>query len=219
MMFDLGMLSPRQGAKLLLSTVVPRPIAWVVTVDALGIPNAAPFSFFNALCSNPPMIGLGIGAREGADKDTARNIRLMRELVVNLVAASSAEAMNVTASDFGPQTDELGLLGLQTLPSHSVRPPRISESPVALECVMTHILDMSSDAAIVLAEVKIVHVADEFVMDAEQCYVDAPKMALLARMQGSTYGRVTDLFDMPRLDPEAAVARAGELMQRGKIEK
>ncbi|MBV8911855.1 MAG: flavin reductase, partial [Acetobacteraceae bacterium] len=151
--------------------------------------------------------------REGADKDTARNIRQTRELVVNLVPPHLADAMNVSASDFDPQTDEIGLLNLRTAPSHTVRPPRIAESPVALECGASHILDMPSGALIVLAKVKVIHVADDFVINPEKCYIDAPRMSLLARMQGVTYGRVTDLFDMKRLDPEAAFLKAKELTQ------
>ena len=208
MMFDLSRLSRQQGAKLLLSTVVPRPIAWVVTVDALGKTNAAPFSFFNALCSNPPIVGVGIGQRENADKDTGRNIKQTGELVINLVPGELAQAMNVSASDFDPQTDELEVLNLRTLPSYVVRPPRIAECPVALECGVTNVLDMSSGALIVLAEVKAVHIADQFVIDAEKCYIDAPKIGLLGRMHGISYGQVTDLFEMPRLDPEAAAAKA-----------
>jgi flavin reductase (DIM6/NTAB) family NADH-FMN oxidoreductase RutF len=208
MMFDLSELSRQQGAKLLLSTIVPRPIAWVVTVDADGRANAAPFSFFNALCSYPPIVGLGLGARESADKDTARNIRQMRQLVINLVPANLAEAMNICATDFEAGTNELDLLDLRTAPSQVVRPPRIAESPVALECEVTELLEMSSGALIVLAEVKMVHVADEFVLDAEKCYIDAPKMMLLGRMHGTSYGQVSELFEMPRLDADTAIARA-----------
>src|SRR4051812_37022135 len=135
MLFDFEKLSSQEHYKLLISTVVPRPIAWVVTQDPNGLLNAAPFSFFNVLSGDPPLIAIGIGGREPGDaKDTGGNIRRNQQFVVNLVSYAAAEAMNVTAIEFPADVDEIATAGLRTLPSVRVKPPRIAESPVALEC-------------------------------------------------------------------------------------
>src|SRR4051812_36013238 len=120
---------------LLASLVTPRPIAWVTTLSPDGRVNAAPFSFFNVLGADPPIVGFCPGDREdGTPKDTARNVRLTHEFVVNLVDESVAEAMNKTAASIPYGESELALAGLTTLSSSVVRPPRIAESPASLEC-------------------------------------------------------------------------------------
>src|SRR5688572_32679538 len=135
MEFDLRRLNSRDRYKLLASVVVPRAIALVTSVDAQGRVNAAPFSFFNVLGSEPALVVLGIGDRpDGAPKDTARNIRLTHEFVVNLVDEAIAERMNICAVDFPAGTDELRHAGFTCLPSADVQPPRLAESPVNLEC-------------------------------------------------------------------------------------
>ena len=111
MLFDFATLSAKDRYKLLVSTIVPRPIAWVVTQDPEGVLNAAPYSFFNAFANEPPIVVIGIGGRtEGNLKDTGGNIRRTGQFVVNLVAEENATAMNVTAIEFGPEVDELELL-------------------------------------------------------------------------------------------------------------
>ena len=136
MLFDFETMSAQDCYKLVVSSVVPRPIAWVVTQDAAGVVNAAPYSFFNAFSDNPVVVGFGAGPRpEGALKDTADNIRRTGEFVVNLVPESAIHGMNATAIDFPPGVDELAEAGLSKLPSSKIKPPRIAESPVALECV------------------------------------------------------------------------------------
>ena len=122
MQIDPTLHSYADNYKVLTSVVVPRPIAWVVTLNAEGRQNAAPFSFFNVVCGAPPIVLIGIGRREGQAKDTAANIRVNKEFVVNLVSAETAEQMNITAIDFGPEVDELEQAGLTTLPSARVAP-------------------------------------------------------------------------------------------------
>jgi flavin reductase (DIM6/NTAB) family NADH-FMN oxidoreductase RutF len=201
MYFDISTLDMPRSYKLLTATVVPRPIAWVVSADAQGHVNAAPFSFFNCFGGHPPVICVGVGNRDGAPKDTLANIRARREFVVNLVPEALAEAMNVTATDFPPGHDELQITGLTTVPSSRVSVPRIVGSPVALECTLKQVMPIDRNANIVVAEVVAVHVADEAVMDAERCYIDTAKLKLIGRMQSpGGYTRTRDAFSMRLLD-------------------
>lgn len=203
MLFDFAALSPRDHYKLLVATVVSRPIAWVVTQSPSGQNNAAPYSFFNVLSGDPPLVAIGIGGRFAGDiKDTGGNIRATGEFVVNLVNASSAEAMIVTAIDFPPDVDEIAQAGLTTLPSTRVKPPRIAESPVALECERFATLEVGLERALVLGRVVAMHIADEAVMDAKRCYIDTAKLDLIGRMAGAGgYVRTTDRFELPRIEP------------------
>ncbi|MBK1659337.1 flavin reductase family protein [Paracraurococcus ruber] len=200
MLFDFETLAPQDCYKLVVSSVVPRPIAWVVSQDAQGHVNAAPYSFFNAFSDNPVVVGFGAGPRpEGALKDTAANIRETGEFVVNLVPESAVQGMNVTAIDFPAGVDELAEAGLTKAPSAKVKPPRIAESPVALECV-TFQLVPAGRHTIVLGRVVAVHIKDDCVLDVAKCYVDTPKLGLVGRMHGrGWYTRTTDRFEVPRL--------------------
>ncbi len=202
MQFDFATLSAKDRYKLLVSTVTPRPIAWVVTEAPNGMLNAAPYSFFNAFSNDPPVVVIGIGGREPGDaKDTGNNIRRTGQFVVNLVDEASATAMNVTAIDFPPDVDELHEAGLHTLPSLHVRPPRIAESPVAMECERLATIELGIDRSLVLGRVLAMHIADAAVLDASRCYIDTPKLNLIGRMHGAGwYARTTDLFEMPRID-------------------
>jgi flavin reductase (DIM6/NTAB) family NADH-FMN oxidoreductase RutF len=201
MLFDFATLKDENAYKLLISTVVPRPIAWVTTQDVDGSVNAAPFSFFNAVSGKPPVVVIGIGGRAPGDvKDTGGNIRRTGQFVVNLVSNALAEKMNVTAIDFGKEVNELAQAGLTTAPSARVRPPRIAESPVSLECERLVIVEVGIDRAVVLGSVLAIHVKDEFVLNSERCYIDTPKLDLIGRMHGGGwYARTTDLFEMPRI--------------------
>src|ERR1700722_17282963 len=134
MQFDFRTMAPTDRYKLLIGSVVPRPIALVTTIDKAGIANAAPFSFFNVMGNDPPAIVLGIDRRPtGAPKDTVRNIRDTGEFVVNLVDEAIAEAMNVCAIDFPEGVDELVEAGLTAAHSPTGAPPGIAEAPGAFE--------------------------------------------------------------------------------------
>ncbi|HET6235705.1 MAG TPA: flavin reductase family protein [Acetobacteraceae bacterium] len=205
MLFDLTTLKDENAYKLLVSTVVPRPIAWVTTQDVDGSVNAAPFSFFNAVSGKPPVVAIGIGGRAPGDvKDTGGNIRRTGQFVVNLVSNALAEQMNITAIDFDKQINELQQAGLTTAPSTHVAPPRIAESPVSFECERLVIVEVGVDRAVVLGSVLAIHIKDEFVLNPERCYVDTPKLDLIGRMHGGGwYARTTDRFELPRIPVEA----------------
>jgi flavin reductase (DIM6/NTAB) family NADH-FMN oxidoreductase RutF len=180
------------------STVTPRPIAWTVTLDDAGIPNAAPHSFFNALGSDPAMVVLGLMKIKGADKDTAAYIRARPDFVVALVAEHDAEAMNKTAADTPRGIDELALVGIETAPASMVAPPLIASAPVNFECRVRDLLDYPGQT-VVIAEILVAHIKDEFVLNAERMHLDTPAMKLIARTHGAGwYQRGTDLFQMNR---------------------
>jgi flavin reductase (DIM6/NTAB) family NADH-FMN oxidoreductase RutF len=205
MLFDFAALPPRECYKLLVSTVTPRPIAWVVSQNAHGHLNAAPFSFFNAFSGNPPIVGFGTGSHEpGRHKDTRRNIAETREFVVNLVSEEAAQSMNVTAIEFEPEVSEIEQARLATLPSVRVKPPRIAISPVAMECELVQIVDLGPDNSLILGRVLAMHIHDEAILDPGKNYIDTPRLHLIGRMHGTGwYARTTDLFEMPRI-PRAA---------------
>ncbi len=179
----------------------------MTSLDLHGRLNAAPFSFFNVMGGEPPVLVIGIGGRAPGDaKDTGNNIRRTGQFVVNLVSFETASAMNVTAIDFGPEIDELAEARLTPAPCVRVKPPRIAESPVAFECELFTMLDLAPDRSLVLGRVLAAHIRDDCVLDAGRRYIDTPKLDLIGRMHGSGwYARTTDRFEMPRI-PVAGVA-------------
>ncbi len=207
MIFDFDAISAQARYKLLSSTVTPRPIAWVSTIDAGKRPNAAPFSFFNCFGEDPPTLGFSINDRTPGDrKDTGRNVRLHREFVVNLVSEELSEAMNITAAEFGPEINEFTEAGLTPAPSLRIQSPRIAESRVSFECELDQIVELGPHRSLVLGRVVMMHVADDAVMDAERHYIDTQALKLVGRMQGNWYMRTSDPFEMPRVIPETWLA-------------
>ncbi|ANN67779.1 flavin reductase family protein [Bordetella bronchialis] len=203
MNFDFTELASADAFKLLSSVVVPRPIAWVVSLSAEGCLNAAPFSFFNVVSSDPPIVALGIGPRNGQLKDTSRNILATREFVVNVASAALAQQMNHTSLDYIADVDELARAGLTTEPSLRVRPPRIAQSPAALECTVWQVLEAAPQRVIVLARVVAMYLRDQAILDHRRFHVDTPSLELLGRMHGAGwYTRTSELFQMPA--PDAA---------------
>jgi flavin reductase (DIM6/NTAB) family NADH-FMN oxidoreductase RutF len=201
MLFDFAEIPAKECYKLMVSTITPRPIAWVVSQNSKGHLNAAPFSFFNAFSGDPPVVGIGMSSHEpGRPKDSRKNIRETGEFVVNLVSEENAEAMNVTAIEFDAGVNELTQAGLATCPSVHVKPPRIAASAVSMECKLMQIVPLGTESGLVLGRVLAMHVRDEMVLDAEKHYIDTPKLKLIGRMHGTGwYARTSDLFQMPRI--------------------
>jgi flavin reductase (DIM6/NTAB) family NADH-FMN oxidoreductase RutF len=210
MLFDFGKIPPREGYKLLVSAVTPRPIAWISSLNPDGQPNAAPFSFFNVFAGDPPVVGIGIGSHEpGRAKDTRRNIRKTKEFVVNLVSEDMAEAMNITAIEFEPEVNETIEAELETIPSAHVKPPRIAASPVSMECALIQIVELGPDNGLVLGKVLAMHVRDDLVIDPAKHYIDTPRLKLIGRMHGTGwYARTSDLFQMDRIPRGNWILRA-----------
>ena len=201
MFFDFAELDPTNVYKLMTSTITPRPIAWVVSQSAEGQLNAAPFSFFNAMSGDPPIIALGIGNRDsGQPKDSFRNITQTGQFVVNLVCHSMVGPMNITAIEFGPEVNEVEMARLETLPSTKVKPPRLKDAPVAFECEFFQSVDIGNQRAVILGRLLAVHIGDEFVTDPVRCHIDTPALQLIGRMHGAGwYARTTDLFKLDRI--------------------
>jgi len=189
----------REDAYMILSGLItPRPIALTTTVDLEGRVNAAPFSFFNLLGDNPPIVGLCPGDRSpGIPKDTARNIRLTQEFVVNLVDEALAEQMNLCSAALPPGENELLRAGLTTVASSIVKPPHIAESPVSLECRSHSIIEIG-DNRLIIGEVLRVHVK-EGILDPATWLVKPGSYHPIGRMQSPHwYCRTTDLFELKR---------------------
>ena len=183
---------------ILASLVTPRPIAFVTTISPDGRVNAAPFSFFNLLGAKPPILAFAPGDRDnGTPKDTALNIRATHEFVVNLVDEAIAEAMNQCAASLPYGENELTRAGLHTAPSSIVKPPRIVESPVSLECTEWGTLQIGKNR-VVIGLIKRLHLRDEL-FDAEKKRIHADKLFLIGRMASPHwYCRTRDRFEMIR---------------------
>lgn len=184
--------------RILAGLVTPRPIALTTTVDPDGRVNAAPFSFFNVLGDSPPILGLCPGDRSaGVPKDTARNIRLTHEFVVNLVDEALAEQMNLCAATLPPGEDELLHAGLTAVASSVVKPPRIAEAPVSFECRSHSIIEIG-DNRLIIGEILRVHVRDG-ILDPETWLVHPSNYHPIGRMQSPNwYCRTQDMFEMKR---------------------
>jgi flavin reductase (DIM6/NTAB) family NADH-FMN oxidoreductase RutF len=191
----------REFYRILISTVAPRPIAWVSTLHD-GRLNLAPFSFFNAVSAKPPMLAFCPSLRvvdgHSVPKDTLRNIRETQEFVVNVVTFAVAEAMNVTSGEYDSLVDEFALAKLTTRPSQVVRPPQVAESPVSFECKLNRIIDFGTEApsgSLVIGEIVSIHLEDNVLKDGR---LDPDSLDLIGRMGGMQYSRTTERFDLKR---------------------
>ncbi|WP_054005560.1 flavin reductase family protein [Cypionkella psychrotolerans] len=199
MRWDLDKVAEPIAYKLLAATVMPRPIAWVVTQSHDGKLNAAPYSFFNVMGSAPPTLVLGLMADPTRGfKDTAANILATGEFVVNLVPEALVQQMNTTSVDAPTGVNELNLAGLETEASVHIRPPRIAASPVAFECRMLSSVVTGPHQTIVIGRVLAAHIDDRFILNAERAHIDTPALNLVARSYGSTYVRSHDTFELDR---------------------
>lgn len=199
--FDFSRLGEREKYKLLIGAVVPRPIAWVTTVDKEGRVNAAPFSFFNCLSADPAILALGVEYRpSGASKDTGRNIRDTQAFTVNILSGALMDAMNVTAVPFGREVDELTLAGLHKRPGVKVPCPAIVESPAAFECRHHVTLSIGNSREIILGEVVHAHLHRSVVN--ERLHVDPVGLDAIGRMGGHGYATTRDYFELPTMSVE-----------------
>jgi flavin reductase (DIM6/NTAB) family NADH-FMN oxidoreductase RutF len=186
--------------KLLIGSVVPRPIAFVSTISTEGAFNAAPFSFFTVASSNPPVLVFTVGNRATPDtrKDTLRNITTGRDFVVNIVSEEFGQKMNLCAGDYPPEVDEFQVSGLTPVPSDLVKAPRVAESHINMECRLLYTIAMSNlinGGNLVLGEVVRFHIDDAYFNNFR---IDQDKLRAIGRMAGNSYTRTQDRFDMIR---------------------
>jgi flavin reductase (DIM6/NTAB) family NADH-FMN oxidoreductase RutF len=191
---------PRNIYSLMTGVIVPRPIAFVSTVSPEGAGNLAPFSFFTGISANPPVICFApmVRGSDGSRKDTLRNIEATREFVVNVVSEEIAQQMNACAPEFPPDVDEFTVSGLTPVASDLVRPPRVAESKVSMECRLLQIVDVSAKplgGSLVIGEVLRFHIANE-IMDGFR--IDSDGLRAIGRMAGPEYVKTTKRFVMVR---------------------
>lgn len=201
MYLDPTTISTQDAYKFLIGAIVPRPIAWVSTVSATGVPNLAPFSFFNAVCANPLTVSFAPMRRaDGSKKDTLVNVEETGEFVVNVATEPLVEAINLSSATLGPDDSEFAIAGLTPAPSRLVKPPRVSESPIQFECQVTQIVTISDaplGGSIVIGQVVALHI-DERLYD--QGRIDMAALKPIGRCAGLVYCRVTDTFELARPD-------------------
>ena len=189
----------RDVYKLLTGAVVPRPIAFVSSLSANGIRNLAPFSFFTVVSADPPVICFcPLRRAGGGGKDTLQNVRDTGEFVVNIVSEGIALQMNKTSGDFPPDVDEFAESGLTPLASDLIRPPRVKECGIAMECRLRQIVEMSDrpmGGSLVMGDVLRFHVRDDWF---DTFRIDPDKLRAIGRMGGPTYARTTDRFNIER---------------------
>lgn len=195
--YDAAALDTAGAYRFLVGAVVPRPIAWITSVGASGLVNAAPFSSYNYVCHSPPMLGVNIGTREGALKDTARNVVESREFVVNVVTEAQLDLMHASAADHPADASEAELLGIELAPSRLVRAPRIAASPIAMECRLEHVLPLGNGfSTLYIGQVIGFHVSPA-IFDGRR--VDSVKMRPVCRLGGPYYAALGEIFYRPML--------------------
>jgi flavin reductase (DIM6/NTAB) family NADH-FMN oxidoreductase RutF len=202
MKFDLEKAPRSHAYKLLVGLVAPRPIALITSMDEEGRLNAAPFSAYNYLCTDPPIVGVGVTNRSNemfVPKDTARNIRRTGEFVVNVVTEDIAQQMNICATDFPEEMSEVDLAGFTTAPSEKVKVPRLAEAHAAMECREFTTMEIGR-SRIILGQVVAIYVEDRFI-DPAGPYVKAEELHAIGRMNGlGNYVRTRDAFmTIPRI--------------------
>ncbi|WP_119944329.1 flavin reductase family protein [Neorhizobium sp. NCHU2750] len=193
--FDFTSLTARERYKLMIGTIIPRPIALVTTVDEEGRVNAAPFSFFNCLSADPPILALGVENNPDMSfKDTGHNIRMTEVFTVNIVSFAIGEAMHVCAAKYPRGIDELKQAGLTAMPGTKIAAPYIKEAPAAFECRRHVTLELGRSRQIIMGEIVFAHYQDG-VVD-ENLHVDPAGIDAIARLGGDTCATIRDRFEM-----------------------
>ena len=194
--FDFKELSERERYKLMIGTIIPRPIALVTTVDEHGRINAAPFSFFNCLSADPPILAIGVENHPDMSfKDTGHNIRMTEVFTVNIVSFAIAEAMHVCGAKYPRGVDELKEAGLTAVPGEKVASPFIAEAPAAFECKRHVTLELGRSRQIIMGEIVYAHYRDG-VVDPERLHVDPAAVDAIARLGGDSCATTRDRFEM-----------------------
>ncbi|PAU65286.1 flavin reductase [Pseudomonas sp. PIC25] len=200
MLIDFTRLTPLEAYRWLTATVTPRPIAWVSSLSREGVSNLAPFSFFQVISDEPPTLMVNIGLHDdGRLKDTLRNVQDTGELVIQLVTAKQAEAMNASSASLPHGVSEFEACGIASLPAERVAPPRVAGAPVAFECSLAEVQPYPRDNPsnyLIFARILLAHIDPE-ILD-ERGRVDPRKLDLIGRLGGSGYTHTREVFEMPR---------------------
>lgn len=201
MIIDPKNITYQEAYKVLIGSVLPRPIAFVSSIDSNGINNLAPFSFFTVAASNPPTLVFCPLRRsaDGSKKDTLKNIEATKEYVVNIVSEDFVEKMNLTAEEFPSDVDEFKESGLTPVDCEKVKAKRVLESPISFECKLTQIVTIGNDGpgggSIIIGEIVLMHIKDDVI---DNYRIDMKKTKPLGRLAGNFYSRTTDNFELIR---------------------
>jgi len=199
MNFDPAQLSAKDCHSLLVCSVLPRPIAFVSTISADGVPNLAPFSYFTVMSTKPSVVGFGIGRkRDGGKKDTLVNVESTGDFVINVVTEDMAKAMNQTSAEYPPHVDEFKEAGLRAVASDLVKSPRVGESPINMECKLLQVMNFGGAPRIssfVVGEVWRVHLRDEIAVG---CVAKGERLKVIGRLGEDFYCRTCEMFEMKR---------------------
>jgi flavin reductase (DIM6/NTAB) family NADH-FMN oxidoreductase RutF len=200
MLLDFSVLSPREAYGWLISTIMPRPIAWVSTISGSGRTNLAPFSFFQGVTASPPtLLFVGANTRDGRKKDTIRNVEEVSEFVVNLVPHALAQVMSATSAALPSGESEFEAFGIAAAPSERVRPPRVAEAPIAFECQLDRIVVVGEGpfaGNVVFGRIQLAHARDAVL--GSDGKPDSGKLDLIGRLGGDGYTRTRDRFEIER---------------------
>lgn len=200
MLFDPNLLDPSAVYKLMTGAIIPRPIGWIATISEDGINNLAPFSYFNAAGEDPPHIMFAVNRANNTNKDTLNNILANQQFVVNIVTESTVEQMNTTAQAVSAEVDEFVLAGVTPISSVKVKPMRVAESPVQLECELVHHYFLedhkNGGSCIIIGRIVMMHFDDAILLDNYKINLETYKP--VARLAGSNYAKLGELFSIKR---------------------
>ncbi|TVR01352.1 MAG: flavin reductase family protein [Spirochaetaceae bacterium] len=200
MQIDPTGLSPKEMHKIMIGSVIPRPIAWITSTNPSGTTNCAPFSFFNGVCAKPATISVSFSFnpdREDHKKDTLRNIERTGDFVINVVSEPHQQVMHNSSANVPLDESEIEALGLETLPSSVVKPPRLVVSPIHMECTLHQLIpvgDGPGSATLMLGRVHLIHIDDRLIDNAN--HIDQQGVQAIGRMAGSSYCFVREIFDL-----------------------
>ena len=200
MQFDPNDLEQKSIYKLLTGIVIPRPIGWISSISEEGITNLAPFSYFNAVGDDPPHVMFSAGRGFNSNKDTLNNVLATKQFVVNMVTEELVEKMNSTAKGIPPHESEFDLANLTPIPSLKIKPPRVKESPITMECELVHHYTLEDNkfggSTILVGRIVMFHIAENVLLDDFKINLETYKP--VARLAGSNYSKLGEIFSVKR---------------------
>ncbi|MDP6366042.1 MAG: flavin reductase family protein [Nitrospinota bacterium] len=196
--FDTDQIDHLQTYRLIVGSVVPRPIAWVSSISTEGVPNLAPFSFFTCVSHVPPLFSISAGERDKKMKDTAKNIQDTKGYVIHSVAEGWQQKMSDSSANFGPRENEFKALGIETVPSDLVDAPRIKNTPIAMECRFEDMIVYGDEwkTHLVIGRALRWHVREDLMLDNK--YIDPAGLRPVGRLGGPNYCRTGDIYQIER---------------------
>lgn len=200
MQFDPNNLQQKSIYKLLTGIIIPRPIGWISTISEEGITNLAPFSYFNAVGDDPPHVMFAAGNGQNSNKDTLNNVLATKQFVVNMVTEDLVEQMNSTAQGIPSHESEFDLVNLTPIPSLKIKPPRVKESPITMECELVHHYTLEDNkfggSTILVGRIVMFHIDENVLLD--DFKIDLNTYKPVARLAGSNYSKLGELFSVKR---------------------